>query len=338
MRTLIVGFGKMGMLHAATVRMLPGGGDIVIAETSPLVRKGIAAIAPGTRVVADYAEALADPSLTHAVIATPTASHAPIFRRIAERVPRIFVEKPFAADRASAQAAADCLPPGSRGGVRVGHCIRFSPLFLEAKRLLDAGAIGTIGHFDATMFSSDVLKPAKSWRFKGAAAGGGVLLDLGSHLVDMTRFFFGMPDELTGLTESLVSAGTEDRFESEWSYAGFSGRVEASWSKPDCRKASLQIRVQGSNGELFVSDDAVELRLASAAAGVAAGTTRRSITSLEHAVPFDLAGTVYAMQLEAWWNAPLQSSPAVNSLDESLADLGLLDAIRGSQGQKVRPR
>jgi predicted dehydrogenase len=337
MRTLIVGFGKMGMLHAATVRMLPGGGDIVIAETSPLVRQGIAAIAPGTRVVADYTEALADPALTHAVIATPTASHAPIFQRIAARVPRIFVEKPFAADHASARAAADRLSPGARGGVRVGHCIRFSPLFLEAKRLLDAGAVGTIERFDASMFSSDVLKPAKSWRFKGAAAGGGVLLDLGSHLVDMVRFFFGMPDELTGRTESLVSAGTEDRFESEWSYAGFAGRLESSWSKPDCRKASLQVRVQGSNGELSVSDDAVDLRLASPAAGLPAGATRRSITALEHAVPFDLAGTVYAMQLEAWWNAPLAGGTAVNSLDESLADLRLLDAIRRSRGQRVRP-
>ena len=337
MKLLVIGFGKMGMLHAATLRTLPGVTGVVIAETSPLVRRAIGTLAPGMRVVADYRAALAAGDIAGAVIATPTASHAPIFRELGPRVRGIFVEKPFASDFADASAAAAALPAEKTGSVMTGHCLRFSPVFEEAKRLLDAGVLKGITRFEASMFSSDVLKPSGSWRFKGARSGGGVLLDLGSHLVDMVRHFFGPPARLSGRTESVVSKAAEDSFVSEWFYpaSGFTGTLIGSWSKPDSRKASLQIRVEGPNGRMDVFDDAVELELGSAAAGIPAGSSRFAVTSLEHAVPFDLAGPMYTRQLLAWLASFSGPPVAVNTLTENLTNLQLIDAIRNSKGKTV---
>jgi scyllo-inositol 2-dehydrogenase (NADP+) len=345
MKFLVIGFGKMGMLHAATLGQLPGVSKVVIAETSPLVRRAIAQFAPSAEIVDDYRTALGQDRFDGAVIATPTASHAPIFKDLINRVRGIFIEKPFASSYADAADAAAGLsgqtPPSAANAesVMIGHCLRYSAVFQEAKRLLGAGALGQITRFDATMFSSDVLRPAKSWRFKDAQSGGGVLLDLGSHLIDMTRYFFGTPARLTGKIESLVSVKAEDAFESEWLYShGLIGKLTGSWSKKGCRKAALEIHVTGSNGRLSVCDDAVEYDLMKPAAGLPAGAGRSAVTALEQSVPFDLAGPMYARQLEAWVNSLSTSRPAAaNTLEENLMNLKLIDAIRSSQGIPVNP-
>jgi predicted dehydrogenase len=183
-----------------------------------------------------------------------------------------------------------------------------------------------------------VVAPSRSWRFRPASAGGGVLLDLGSHLVDLVRSCFGLPTSLTARTESLVSGAAEDRFESRWTYPDLTGTVRGSWSEPDCRKATLELSVTGTNGTLAVSDDGVDLELAAPAAGLAAGRHRRAITELEQAVPFDLAGPMYTRQLAAWVDSMLAGVPVrVNALDENLANLRILDAIRASGGEPVTP-
>ncbi len=327
----------MGMLHAATLRMMPDISEVIIAETSPLIHRVIRTFAPDAHIVTDYREAFDDAAVQCAVIATPTASHAPIFQTLAPRLQSIFVEKPFAAGLADATSAISALPPKGSSAVMVGHCLRYSPIFVEAKRLIDAGVVGELTGFQATVFSSDVLKPARSWRFKGAAAGGGVLLDLGSHLVDMTRYFFGTPDRLTGRIRAIVSQDTEDAFESEWFYPNFSGKLEGSWSKPDCRKATLQIRVMGRQGQMTVTDDAVEVQIDSPAAGLPAGKTRLPITALEGPTAFELAGPLYTHQMEAWLRAVNGATLRANTLEENLINLDLIDHIRNSSGQSVRP-
>lgn len=337
MKLLVIGFGKMGMLHAATLRTLSGVSEVVLAETSPLVRQGIGVFSPGTRVVADYRGVLGEKDLLGAVIATPTASHIPIFKQLAPFVQGIFVEKPFATNFLEAAEGAAALPLGGAGAVMTGHCLRFSPIFVEAKRLLDAGVLKNLLRFEASMFSSDVLKPAKSWRFKGAKAGGGVLLDLGSHLIDMARYLFGTPDGLSGRVRSIVSEHAEDAFESTWTYnQGLTGTLKGSWSKPDCRKASLYISVFGSNGRMDVYDDAVELDLAEAVGDRPAGKSRLAVTSLEGPVPFDLAGPMYTRQLESWVASLKGGSVRTNTLEENLTNLRLIDAIRSSDGRETK--
>ena len=332
MRAIVVGFGKMGMLHAATLRML-GVGEVAICESSPLVREGILAFAPASPVFASYQEALRTGPVDLAVIATPTASHAPIFRDLATQVRGIFVEKPFAVSAAAAIEATATLSEARRSAVMVGHCLRFAIPFMEAQRYLEGGAIGAVQHVEATMFSSDVLRATGGWRSRSNSGGGGVLLDLGSHLVDMVRALFGTPRQVRGSLSSIVSRGTEDAFRSEWRWEGFDGTVEGSWSKPGVRKATLEIAVAGSRGRLVVSDDVVVLELREPTGDLAAGAHRFPITELEQPVPFDLAGPMYARQLAAWVAAIEHERPAPNGLDENIENLRLIDLIRRSNGE-----
>jgi predicted dehydrogenase len=149
----------------------------------------------------------------------------------------------------------------------------------------------------------------------------------------MTRCFFGTPNRLSGRTETLVSVNAEDAFESEWVYRdGLTGQLSGSWSKRDCRKPSLSMRITGSNGQMDVFDDGVELSLTEAAAGQPAGASRLAVTSLERPVPFDLAGPMYTRQMEAWLGSLAGQPLQTNTLEENLTNLRLIDAIRSSGG------
>lgn len=334
---IVVGFGKMGMLHAATLRML-GVPRVVICEPSPLIQAGVRAFTPDAPIISDYREALRDGDVDVAVIATPTASHAPIFRDIAPRVRGVFIEKPFAQSADVAREALAALPEDRRPGVMVGHCLRFAIPFMEADRLLRAGVLGRVEHVHATMYSSDVLRPTRGWRASAKGAGGGVLLDLGSHLVDIVRMLFGSPQRLRATLTSVVSKQTDDAFRSDWQWDGFDGVLDCSWSNRFVRKATLEVRVTGDNGTLFVSDDVVELDLHAAAAGLEAGAHRMPITALEQTVPFDLAAPMYTRQLQAWLAAVQGGAVATNGIDENVENLRVIDLIRASQGEWVEVR
>ena len=334
---IVVGFGKMGMLRAATLRML-GVERVVICEPSSLIQQGIRAFAPRAPIVSTYQDVLRREPIDVAVIATPTASHAPIFRDLAPVVRGVFVEKPFAISAEVAREAVAALPEDRRPGVMVSHCLRFAMPFMEAKRLLAASVLGTVQRFEATMLSSDVLRLTRGWRSRSKTAGGGVLLDLGSHLVDIVRMCFGTPERLRGSVSSVVWRGTEDAFTSEWAYEGFAGTLDCSWSSRAVRKATLEVRISGSGGDMFVSDDVVELDLREAGAGLAAGKHRFPITALEQPVAFDLAAPMYTRQMQAWLSTVATGQPTANSIDENLENLRVIDLIRGSEGQWLAAR
>src|SRR5437763_4515942 len=89
----------------------------------------------------DYARELADPAIEGVVLATPHSQHAAQIVAAAKAGKHVFVEKPFALTRASAQSAVDaCRAAGVTLGA--GFNRRYAPAFVEMRRRIRAGAIG----------------------------------------------------------------------------------------------------------------------------------------------------------------------------------------------------
>ena len=74
--------------------------------------------------------------------------------------------------------------------IRVGFNHRYHPAFLKAKELINKKLIGKILLIRAVYGHGGRLNYEKEWRFKKKISGGGELIDKGSHLIDLTRFFF----------------------------------------------------------------------------------------------------------------------------------------------------
>lgn len=329
MKALIIGFGKMGMLHAATLRSIADIKEMTVCESSPIIRSGLKKMQPELRVAATIDEALKNSDYDIAVIATPTDSHAELFKRLMEQSCHTFVEKPLTT---CVDEANRCLEWGqnSRIKVMVGHCLRFVPTFETAKAYLQDNILGRVQRFNASMFSSDVTSRSEGWRFQSSQKGGGVLLDLGSHLVDMVRYFFGIPDVVKGTTKKIVSREAEDSFTAEFTYPSFQGILESSWSAKNVRKPSLEINVICDEGNLKVADDQVSMELKSGRGIWGPGIHQKNITQLEKPVSFDLAGPFYTRQLEEWLNAIRLDTTHRNGLGENVQNHLLIDMIRNS--------
>ena len=88
----------------------------------------------------------------------------------------------------------------------VGYNIRFLDTFSKTKSLLDNKILGTISSVNSSMFSSTVTSKHSGWRFKKQTSGGGALLELGCHLIDLLLWYFGKIDTVNGETSSIFSS------------------------------------------------------------------------------------------------------------------------------------
>jgi predicted dehydrogenase len=129
-----------------------------------------------------------------AVICLPHALHAPAAIALMERGKHILCEKPIAASARDARAMQRVAE--DRGVVlSVALLRRFYRKNIVIRELLAAGRLGPLASFELVE-GFDYRWPTKSaFFFDRALAGGGVLMDTGSHALDLVRWWFGAPEE-----------------------------------------------------------------------------------------------------------------------------------------------
>lgn len=137
------------------------------------------------------------------IVAVPNHLHAPVARELLERRVAVLVEKPLASTLAEAEALA-ALSRSSGVALQVGHMYRFSKTTRLVKRAIDEGWLGTLRGF-STRYGVISSWPATSgfyWRKE--QAGGGVLMDMGPHVLDLVRWWLG---EISGVEYYDDAAG-----------------------------------------------------------------------------------------------------------------------------------
>lgn len=191
-RTAVVGYGLSGsVFHAPFIAANPAYSLDVIA-TSDAGRKARAQERyPGTRIVDTPEDVLAlAAELDLVVLGTPPATHYPLAKAALEAGLDVVVDKPFAVTSAQGQELIELA--ASLGRVlTVYQNRRWDGDALTVKKLLDAGTLGDVMRCEASMerWSPEI---SKAWK-AGATAddGGGLLFDLGTHLLDLAVQMFG---------------------------------------------------------------------------------------------------------------------------------------------------
>jgi scyllo-inositol 2-dehydrogenase (NADP+) len=208
LRVGLIGFGLAGrVLHAPLIRA--AGMEIVGVVTSQSAAVG--ALLPAARVHADAESLLAESKPDLVVIASPNHLHKPQTLRALQAGAHVVVDKPMALcsedARQMVQAAA-----AARRLLSVFHNRRWDSDFLTVRRLLGQAVLGELHHFEARWerFSPMVRVP---WKGQ-AEAGGGMLNDLGPHLIDQMLCLFGRPDWLQAdIYTQRQGAEVDDAFE-----------------------------------------------------------------------------------------------------------------------------
>ena len=130
-----------------------------------------------------------DVDLVH--VCTPNREHFPALAAAMRAGKHIYVDKPVTASLEDAEKVAGMLGD-YRGRAQVALQFRFFPATLKAKQLIEEGFLGPVTHFRAAYLHSGSVDPAKPVNWKStAAAGGGVIRDLGSHVIDLLWHLIG---------------------------------------------------------------------------------------------------------------------------------------------------
>ncbi len=204
----LVGFGYAGRtLH--TPLILASGMRIaaVVSQHTAAVQ----AVLPGARVVTDIAALLALDELDLIVVATPNDGHESQALAALAAGKHVLVDKPLALSVPGVDRIAQLAE--QRGRIlAVFHNRRWDADFLTIRQLLQRQALGTLHCFESrwNRFRPDWVD---RWRER-PAQGGGVLLDLGTHLIDQALTLFGMPEWLQADVYSVrPGARVDDAFE-----------------------------------------------------------------------------------------------------------------------------
>lgn len=156
------------------------------------------------RAYADYRELLADRQIEAVDIATPNNTHYEIAMAAIAAGKHVICEKPLALSVAHASAMTEAVErAGLRNSVNFVH--RYVPSARYVKQLLDERALGTIYHVNLVYEQGWLIDPhfPRVWRLNAAVAGTGVLGDLGSHAIDLARWWTG--SELTSVSARLTT-------------------------------------------------------------------------------------------------------------------------------------
>jgi predicted dehydrogenase len=211
----LVGYGFAGRtFHAPVVSGVPELQLAAVASSNP------------TKVLADWPHVAVEPTpealfartdIDLVVIATPNDSHHPLARAALHAGKHVVVDKPFTLTPAEAEELA-ALAQVQQRVLSVYQNRRFDADFLTLSRIVASGELGRLvffaSHFDR--YRPTVLK---RWR-DAAGPGGGIWLDLGSHLMDQAVQLFGVPHAISAdMAPIRDGAVVEDYFHVQLRYA-----------------------------------------------------------------------------------------------------------------------
>jgi predicted dehydrogenase len=191
-RTAVVGYGLSGsVFHAPLIAADPRYSLDVIATSDAGRQAAATQRYPGVKTVRDGGAVLElAGDLDLVVLGTPPATHFPLAKAALEAGLDVVVDKPFAVSGAQGQELITLA--ASMGRVlTVFHNRRWDGDFLTVRKLLAGGALGDVARFESRF---ERWSPAisKAWKASATAAeGGGVLFDLGTHLIDQALQLFG---------------------------------------------------------------------------------------------------------------------------------------------------
>jgi len=140
----------------------------------------------------DWRQLIARGGLDLMVIVTPNFLHHPIALAALNAGLHVICEKPLALDAAQARELAAVAQANKRATLTF-FTHRAIAAAAQMKRMVDQGFLGRPLQANAMYFSASHLKEGKpaSWRMRRAEAGTGVLGDIGSHLIDLLRWWLG---------------------------------------------------------------------------------------------------------------------------------------------------
>jgi len=193
----VIGLGTMGRLHLQNCIQMENVEVVAVADSSKRALMKAKSLGV-SNLYSDYHELLESSSakMDAAIIALPNHLHFGCIQSAFESGLHVFVEKPMAN---TLEECENIVKLEKKHGRRlmVGYYMRFIRFIEKMREIAESGELGdlevvTLEEVTNGPFSHPAIpRPVSEWWFTPKEVGGGVVVDLGSHLIDMFRFFAG---------------------------------------------------------------------------------------------------------------------------------------------------
>ena len=245
LRAGVVGLGWAGRQHMAAYAGSP---DVELVGIAGMEAEALQELGDQYGIVAeqrhrDWKALIASAELDVLSIATPTTLHAPIAVAALDAGVHVLSEKPMAENAGVAQTMVDA---AKRNGkvldVLFNHRRRGDVKAL--KKLVDAGMLGDIYYAKAGWLRREGIPGLGSWFTRRATAGGGPLMDLGVHMLDMTLHLLHEPAVRTATAAVYAEFGPRGRGGA--SMTGKTGVENSPYDVEDLSTAFLRLEGGGT--------------------------------------------------------------------------------------------
>lgn len=209
---------RWGMIGTGDVTERKSGPALYQADRSELVAvtnrtlsraEDYAARHGNPTVYASASQLLADADIDAVYIATPPSSHAELTIQTAMAGKHVFCEKPMANSVEECQQMIDVCKR-QNVSLAIAYYRRYFPVVQKIKSLLEAGEVGRPLRVSATTISQFQSNDSQPWRLDATVAGGGFLMDVGTHRFDLMAYLFGNALRVRGLVGTQTLAATVD--------------------------------------------------------------------------------------------------------------------------------
>lgn len=335
-RVAVIGLGKMGVAHTAVLSMIPDCEVVGIADHHRPLGKTVRGMGYQAPFFTSAEKMLAVARPDAVFVCAQQDAHYPLAKLAIDAGAAVFVEKPLAHNLADAEALA-ALAAQSGRPVSCGFTLAYLPVFARAREAV--AAIGTLKQARSSMNLSQVFGPRQGWMYDPARSGGGVVANISSHLLFLLEWYMGTPVEVRATWKKLYGA-VEDELQGMMTLPGGAEvGFESSWSVHGYPLSAVVIEMDGENGKLLVSNDALELDLREARDGWPAGHTRLRHAELPQPGRFDVNGDGYYLE-DAWFLSWVTGGPAPpTTVEAALRVQRVMDALYRSAevgGQPAR--
>ncbi len=251
MEPLKVGLVGAGGIAQAYVQALAGMECAKLVAVADVRGEAARALAEGLggRAYESHAAMLKAEKLDAAVVCTPPASHPDICRDLLKKRVHVLCEKPLAITSASAVAMLDAAH-ASGAKLMMASKFRYAEDVIRAKSIVTSGILGEITLFE-NAFTSRVDMSSR-WNSRADISGGGVLIDNGTHSVDLMRYFLGPLADLQvwegKRSQGLAVEETVRIFVR--SQGGVLGSIDLSWTID--KELDTYLNIYGSHGTVSV--------------------------------------------------------------------------------------
>ncbi|MFM2429062.1 MAG: hypothetical protein RLZZ511_275 [Cyanobacteriota bacterium] len=244
----LIGAGGIAQAYAQAFESTPTSQLVAVADVRVEAAKALAERL-GAEHYPSYEAMISSEKLDAVIICTPPTTHLEISQYCLENGINVLCEKPLSVDSQSAKAMIACAQ--EQGLIlTMASKFRYVEDMIKAKSLVASGILGEIVLFE-NAFTARV-DMTNRWNSNPAISGGGVLIDNGTHSIDIMRYFLGPLAQVQVVEGKRIQGlAVEDTVQIFAKTAGgVMGNVDLSWSIN--KNLDYFVRIYGSQGTLSI--------------------------------------------------------------------------------------